>query len=65
MACLIEKKLASTGIIICDARRKFIKQLNFYLREPERPFHPLEIVLSGELDSLLLKKPAIEVEEFF
>ena len=62
---LIEKKLAATGIIICDARRKFIKQLNFYLSEPDRPFHPLEIVLIGELDSLLLKKPAIEVEDFF
>ena len=62
---LIEKKLAATGIIICDARRKFIKQLNFYLSDPDRPFHSLEIELSGELDSLLLKKPAIEVEDFF
>ena len=62
---LIEKKIAATGIIICDARRKFIKQLNFYLSNPDRPFHPLEIELSGELDSLLLKKPAIVVEDFF
>ncbi len=62
---LIEKKLATTGIIICDARRKFIKQLNFHLNKPANPFHSLEIELSGELDSLLLKKPAIEVEEFF
>ena len=62
---LIEKKLAGTGIIICDARRKFIKQLNLHLSSPEGPFDSLEIELSGELDSLLLKKPAIEVEDFF
>ncbi|MAI29935.1 MAG: hypothetical protein CMP38_06985 [Rickettsiales bacterium] len=62
---LVERKLAATGIIICDARRKFIKQLNFNLSELDRPFHSLKIGLSGELDSLLLKKPAIEVEDFF
>ena len=62
---LIEKKIAATGTIVCDARRKFIKQLNFHLSEPDRPFLPLEIELSGELDSLLLNKPAIEVEDFF
>ena len=62
---LIEKRLAATGIIICDARRKFIKQLNFYLSDLDSSFHSLEIELSGELDLLLLKKPAIEVEDFF
>ena len=62
---VIEKKLAATGIVICDARRKFIKNLNLYLREPDRPFDSLEIELNGELDSLLLKRPAIEVEDFF
>ncbi len=62
---LIEKKLAATGIIICDARRKFVKELNFYLSDPDHPFHSLEIRLSGDLDSLLLNKPAIEVEDFF
>ena len=62
---LIEKKLAATGIIICDARRKFIKQLNFYLSNLDSSFQSLKIELSGELDLLLLKKPAIEVEEFF
>ena len=62
---VIEKKLAETGIIICDARRKFIKQLNFYLSDPDCSFHSLEIELSGELDLLLLKEPAIEVEDFF
>ena len=62
---LIEKKLAATGIIICDARRKFIKQLNFYLSDLDSSFQSLEVELSGELDLLLLKRPAIEVEDFF
>jgi len=62
---LIEKKLAATGIVICDARRKFIKQLNFHLSDPDRPFHALEMELNGELDLLLSKSPAVEVEDFF
>ena len=60
---LVEQRLASSGIIICDARRNFIKQLNLNLNKFSSS--ALSIKLNGEIDSLLLKKPAVEVEDFF
>jgi DNA replication and repair protein RecF len=62
---VVEQKLASAGIIICDARRNFIKQLNINLSEFNSTFPSLFIELSGEIDSLLRNKPAIFVEDYF
>ncbi len=62
---IIEKKLASFGVIICDARRNFLKELNQNLETFSSIFPSLQLELSGELDKLLLKSPAVEVEDFF
>ena len=61
----VEKKMVSYGLIICDNRRKFLKQLNDNLEIIDKNFPSFKIYLKGELDKLLLEKPAIEVEEIF
>ena len=63
--CLVEKKLASVGIVICDARRNFIKELNRRFDKSSKYFPSIELKLNGELDTLLKTKPAVDVEEFF
>ena len=57
--------MVSYGLIICDNRRKFLKQLNDNLEIIDKNFPSFKIYLKGELDKLLLEKPAIEVEEIF
>ncbi len=61
----VEKKMVSYGLIISDNRRNFLKQLNNKLANIDKNFPFLKIKLKGELDELLLEKPAIEVEEIF
>ncbi len=61
----VEKKMVSYGLIICDNRRNFLKQLNHMLEKIDKNFPLLKINLKGDLDELLLIKPAIEVEEIF
>ena len=61
----VEKKMVSYGLIICDNRRNFLKQLNHMLEKIDKNFPLLKINLKGDLDELLLAKPAIEVEEIF
>ena len=61
----VEKKMVSHGLIICDNRRNFLKKLNFILDDLDIEFSSFQIYLNGELDELLLEKPAIEVEEIF
>ena len=61
----VEKKMVSYGLIISDNRRNFLKQLNNMLTNIDKDFPLLQIKLKGELDELLLEKPAIEVEEIF
>ena len=58
------KKMVSHGLIICDNRRNF-KKLNFILDDLDIEFSSFQVYLNGELDELLLEKPAIEVEEIF
>ena len=57
--------MVSYGLIICDNRRNFLKQLNHMLEKIDKNFPLLKINLKGDLDELLLAKPAIEVEEIF
>ena len=57
--------MVSYGLIICDNRRKFLKQLNDNLEIVDKNFPSFKIYLKGELDKLLLKKPAVDVEEIF
>ena len=61
----VEKKMVSYGLIICDNRRNFLKQLNDNLENVDKKFPSFKIYLKGELDQLLLKKPAVYVEEIF
>ena len=61
----VEKRMVSYGLIISDNRRNFLKQLNNMLTNIDKDFPLLQIKLKGELDELLLEKPAIEVEEIF
>ena len=61
----VEKKMVSHGLIICDNRRNFLKKLNFILDDLDIEFSTFQVYLNGELDELLLEKPAIEVEEIF
>ena len=61
----VEKKMVSHGLIICDNRRNFLKKLNFILDGLDIEFSSFQVYLNGELDELLLEKPAIEVEEIF
>jgi DNA replication and repair protein RecF len=61
----VEKKMVSHGLIICDNRRNFLKKLNLILDDLNIESSSFEVYLNGELDELLLEKPAIEVEEIF
>ena len=61
----VEKKMVSHGLIICDNRRNFLKKLNLILDDLDTEFSSFEVYLNGQLDELLLEKPAIEVEEIF
>ena len=61
----VEKKMVSHGLIICDNRRNFLKKLNVILDDLDIESFSLQVYLNGELDELLLEKPAIEVEEIF
>ncbi len=61
----VEKKMVSYGLIVCDNRRNFLKQLNDNLEIVDKNFPSFKIHLKGELDQLLLNKPAVDVEEIF
>ena len=59
---LVEQRLASSGIIICDARRNFIKQLNLNLSKFSSSL--LSIKLNGEIDKLLLRNRLLKLKIF-
>ncbi len=61
----VENKMASIGLVICDARRNFVKELNNNFDNLLLDFPILNLELKGELDRLLTEKPALEVEEIF
>jgi len=62
---IIEKKMASVGIMLCDSRRSFLKTINANFQKINSDMPQLKIEFNGELDEALLNQPALEVEELF
>lgn len=62
---IIEQRICSSGLIICDSRRTFLKSLNKRLKVINDKTESLILELNGTLDKVLLEKPALFVEEFF
>lgn len=62
---IIEQRICSSGLIICDSRRTFLKSLNKRLNVINDKTESLILELNGTLDKVLLEKPALFVEEFF
>ena len=62
---VIESKMASIGIVICDARRNFVKVINSNFEKKEEDIPILEMSMNGDLDLALRNYPAVEVEDFF
>ena len=60
---IIERKLASLGVIICDARRQFSKKINFFSSQMKTPLPKIQLSMKGELDLEFEKNPALSVEE--
>jgi DNA replication and repair protein RecF len=62
---IIEQRICSSGLVICDSRRSFLKSLNKRLKVINDKTESLILELNGTLDKVLLEKPALFVEEFF
>ncbi len=62
---IIEKKMASVGVMLCDARRNFLKEINSNFDQIHSGMPSLRLEMNGELDKALISKPALEVEESF
>ena len=62
---IIEEKMASTGIILCDSRRSFLKLIEQNYEKIHRDVGSLSFKLTGFLDEKLSNCPALEVEETF
>ena len=54
-----------SGLIICDARRTFLKSLNDSLKIINKKMSYIALELDGILDKLLSQNPALYVENFF
>ena len=61
---IIERKMSEYGILICDARRIFLKSLNKSFNKIDDQIPVLNLKLNGEVDELLDQKPALAVEDF-
>ena len=62
---IIERRICSSGLIICDSRRTFLKSLNNRLKVINDKTESLILELNGTLDKILREKPALFVEEYF
>ena len=62
---VVEKKMCFSGLIICDARRTFLKSLNDSLKIINKKMSYIALELDGILDKLLSQNPALYVENFF
>lgn len=62
---IIEQKICSSGLVICDSRRTFLKSLNNRLKVINNKTESLILELNGTLDKVLREKPALFVEEYF
>ena len=61
----VEKKMVFYGMVICDCRRNFVKNLNQILLNLGSSLPFFQVKLNGKLDELLLENPSIQVEDFF
>ena len=62
---IIEQRICSSGLVICDSRRTFLKSLNNRLKVINDKTESLILELNGTLDKILREKPALFVEEYF
>jgi len=62
---IIEQKICSSGLVICDSRRTFLKSLNNRLKVINNKTESLILELNGTLDKVLRENPALFVEEYF
>ena len=62
---IVEKKMASVGIIICDSRRSFLKSICLEFDKIKFDFPIFELKMNGQLDRSLNLFPALQVEEEF
>ena len=60
---VIERKMSEKGIIICDARRVFLNELNKSFRKIDDQIPFLTLKLNGKIDLILETKTAIYAEE--
>ena len=62
---IVEQRICSSGLIVCDSRRTFLKSLNNSLKVINDKTESLILKLNGTLDQILCEKPALFVEEYF
>ena len=60
---VIERKMSEKGIIICDARRVFLNELNKSFRKIDDQIPFLTLKLNGKIDLILETNTAIYAEE--
>ncbi len=60
---VIERKMSEKGIILCDARRVFLNELNKSFRKIDDQIPFLILKLNGKIDLILETKTAIYAEE--
>ena len=62
---IVEKKMASSGIMICDSRRTFLKSICIAFEGIKFDFPVFMLKMNGVLDKSLNLYPALQVEEEF
>ena len=62
---IVEKKMASVGIMICDSRRSFLKSICSEFDKIQFDFPVFTLKMNGQLDSSLNSFPALQVEDEF
>ena len=60
----LEKKLSELSVSICSSRLELLERLSVQLQNAVDKFPKLEIGFYNSIENDLIKKPAIEVEEF-
>ena len=62
----LEESMAALGVAIAAARREQIAKLNRFIEtEPDDVFPNVVLELDGQIEKMLDKSPAIEVEDFY
>ena len=60
---IIEKKMSEVGVVICDSRRIFLETLNNCFINIDEQIPLLTLKLNGTADTMLMEKPALNVED--